>query len=376
VSECQHAIDRLRHPRRAVRKQAAEALVAPLCRLLEDAARDPSLRRVVARVLGEIGEPRAVEPLCRALAPGQSPELLDGVAEALGRLGDARAIPSLCQALAHERPMVREQAAQALGAIGDTRALAPLCRALEDPDGKVRRQATLALGRLGPSAAEPLCRQLRGGAPHQREAAVLALGSLRDPHAVPTLVQALADHDRDVRRGAAAALGAIGAPEAVEPLSEPLRDRSQPVRRAAVVALAQIGSPAAEALCRALCDPLPGAAEEVLDAMWAAGGAAVPAWLRALQEGEVAIRRRAAEALEQIGRRDALPVLRARLHRRTGEQDAEVLAAIRLALEQIEQTTASTLGLPRAAAPEAPDPAGRPRASEEPPLPGRRPRKA
>jgi bilin biosynthesis protein len=55
--------------------------------------------------------------------------------------------------------------------------------------------------------------------------------------AVPALIQALGDSDRDVRRAAAEALGKLGDPQAVSPLIQALGDRSENVRRAAAEAL-------------------------------------------------------------------------------------------------------------------------------------------
>lgn len=92
---------------------------------------------------------------------------------------------------------VRETAADSLGRLGDA-AVPALITALEDADRDVRAQATRALARMGPKAEE----------------------------AIPALIEALDDDDKEVRRGAARALGQIGplAEEAVPALMRALKD--------------------------------------------------------------------------------------------------------------------------------------------------------
>jgi hypothetical protein len=79
------------------------------------------------------------------------------------------------------------------------------------------------------------------------------------------------------------------------------------------------------------------------------------------------------EALGDIGRREALPVLQAYLKGLRRERDEEVLAAIRAAIEKIEEATKHLKGKPRAAEVEAPTPTGRPRAAEDVPTAEGRP---
>lgn len=85
-------------------------------------------------------------------------------AKMLGRLGNSKAVPALVDALRGDKSEgVREEAAEALGAIGDRDAVEPLVRALNDRDGGVRRDAARALGKLNdPSAIRPLLQALAG----------------------------------------------------------------------------------------------------------------------------------------------------------------------------------------------------------------------
>jgi len=66
------------------------------------------------------------------------------------------------------------------------------------------------------------------------------LGEIKDPAAVPPLIEALRDEDSNVRRQAAETLGEIKDPAAVPPLIEALRDKDSDVRAAATRALGRI----------------------------------------------------------------------------------------------------------------------------------------
>jgi HEAT repeat protein len=77
-----------------------------------------------------------------------------------------------------------------------------------------------------------------------------------DRQAVPPLIQALGDGDRDVRAAACWALGEIGDGQAVPPLIQALgmEGRLSDVRAAACEALVKIGAPAVPHLIQALGD--------------------------------------------------------------------------------------------------------------------------
>ena len=76
------------------------------------------VRQPAARVLGQVGDARAVVPRIDALGDGDS-HVRRRAAEALGRLGDARSVSSLIRALGDGNRHVREAAAQALGRLGE-----------------------------------------------------------------------------------------------------------------------------------------------------------------------------------------------------------------------------------------------------------------
>ena len=71
-------------------------------------------------------------------------------ARMLGELGDERAVPALIERLEQdEDDFVRALSASSLGDIGDERAIEPLQNALQDEDERVREAADAALAQLG-----------------------------------------------------------------------------------------------------------------------------------------------------------------------------------------------------------------------------------
>jgi HEAT repeat protein len=116
---------------------------------------DPRVRRYLALSLGEVRDPRAVEPLVQAL---QDPDVQTAIyaAWALGTIGEARAAPGLVRLLEHEDPGLRKIAAYALGTLDDPGSIAPLRGLLHDPVEDVAWNAALSLARRGDRAGLPL----------------------------------------------------------------------------------------------------------------------------------------------------------------------------------------------------------------------------
>lgn len=95
-----------------------ETAVRTLIHIVGDWNEDLIVRGRAAQMLGIIGDPRAVDPLIRALnAPGYQAQL--HAAEALGKLGNPRAVPYL-QDVANDptRDRVRSAARDALKRLG------------------------------------------------------------------------------------------------------------------------------------------------------------------------------------------------------------------------------------------------------------------
>jgi HEAT repeat protein len=106
-----------------------------------------SFRTIVTNALGELGDPRAVEPLIQLLKEGLFDERQQA-ARALAKIGDVRAVEPLIQALKQPWPTTRSEAAKALEKFADVRAVEPLIETLKDEYEEVRNAAAKALGKL------------------------------------------------------------------------------------------------------------------------------------------------------------------------------------------------------------------------------------
>jgi HEAT repeat protein len=228
-----------------------EGLEPYLRQVLKD--EDWWIRRAVARMLGEIGDPQATPALIQALRDEKG-VVRRAAAEALEKIGPP-AVPALIQALQDEDVGVRRAAAEALGQIGDPQATPALIQALRDEKWEVRQAAAKALEKIGPPAVPVLIQALQDEDVGMRQAAAEALGQIGDPQATPALIQALRDQNVGVRWRAAEALEKIGDPQATPALIQALRDEKWEVRQAAAWALEKIGDPqATPALIQALRD--------------------------------------------------------------------------------------------------------------------------
>ena len=171
------------------------------------------------------------------------------------RLGP-EAVPALCDALNNPRLCNRYIVARRLGEIGDSRAVGPLCEALQDKkhfqwdvdDECLRADAALALGKIGGSqATDALMGSMQDDSGRVRRYAATALGRLRDRRAFDPLIRSLCDPDWLVREEAVAALGHLGDIRAVDAIVDVLaRDRLSGIQENGRRALRQLGVKSAE----------------------------------------------------------------------------------------------------------------------------------
>jgi len=176
-----------------------------------------------AEALGEIGDPRAVEPLI-ATMKDINIDWRHKAVEALGKIGDIRAVEPLIAAMNDKNEQVRRAAATALEHIG-----------LEHVDNKVKTWVYImnsnhhGLVAIGEPAVEPLIDALKNSSFSIRQAATLALGEIRDTRAIKPLIAALGDEILEVSVSARIALEEIGKP-AVEFLIDALKDVEERIR--------------------------------------------------------------------------------------------------------------------------------------------------
>jgi hypothetical protein len=148
----------------------------------------PGTRLWHVEALGRTANPDAAPPLCALL---RDEPMRDAALEALIQLGDA-AVEPLCRELAYGRRDIHPHVIRVLGQIGDTRAVPLLCEALKEKDWRLRDAALEALEALDdPRALPQLVEVLTGGVWERAERAAAALGSIGDARAVPPLLAAL-----------------------------------------------------------------------------------------------------------------------------------------------------------------------------------------
>jgi HEAT repeat protein len=308
TDEVETQIHALRDEDASTRAKACDALgelkdprsVDPLIQALLD--ENYIVRSNAAHALGEIDDDRAAGPLIQALLDEKS--VVKGNAiEALGKIKDERAVEPLILALKDEDPSIRAKASGALGGLKDPRAIEPLIAALRDDDIKTTVYAKISLGEIGSSAVDPLIQALQDKDYRVRSNAAYALGRTEDQKSVMPLIQALNDEEWSVRSDAAEALGELKDERAVEPLILALNDEEWDVCFNAVFSLGQIKDKRA-------VEPL----------------------IQALQDNKQIIREFAAKSLGEIGDPRAKQALKEALN----DEDLEVQSAAKEALAKIE----------------------------------------
>jgi HEAT repeat protein len=199
--------------------------------------------------LGRSRDPRVFQPLVTALEASAVTGVRTCAASGLGDLGDPRAVDVLLRALDDPDAMTRSMVAYALGAYPEPRVLTRLIDVLErHADSRMRLAAAGGLGRAADAVAvEPMARALRqDGDASVRYYVAQALGSFpRSPAAVDALISCLAsDVDASARASAARSLGRLKDPRARDSLQRALQDADPRVRQDATAALGRLGRPA------------------------------------------------------------------------------------------------------------------------------------
>lgn len=159
-----------------------------------------------------------------------------GVIEALGEIRDPRAVEPLIRLLKDKDNEIRWEAALALGEIADLRALGPLESALQDPDRYVRYGSAVALEKMGWVPDEPAKVAFLLTAKQEWDA-LAGIGK----DAIPSLDIAAKDNDKSVRVMAVRTLGGIGEEKAIPILYRAIRDPDDTVRWEAVMASQKCG---------------------------------------------------------------------------------------------------------------------------------------
>ncbi len=162
--------------------------VDPLINLLHD--ENAAIRKNAVESLEKLGDTRALEPLICTLQDDDV-SVRWYTCRALGSFGDARPVESLIQLLNDPDHFVRESAADALGEIGDPKAAKPLIPILNDPNEGTRWSAASALTKMGELGFKILILVLEHGNVLMRQVAIDALGESQEEKAVEFLIPML-----------------------------------------------------------------------------------------------------------------------------------------------------------------------------------------
>ncbi len=219
---------------------------------------EPSVRRVSAEILANLGLPQAAEAAVAAL-DDEDPAVRAALLRALARAGASGALLEVLPHLHDPAPEVRRQAVEAVRQLsgypsGAARQIRPL---LDDSDPMVRSRAALTLLCAGdnPVARRVLEMMARSDESPNRLAALEALAEWGDPSAFDLVAARLDDPNPAVRQRAVDAIGQIDAERCLMPLAAALGDEDDKVRQALARVLGKIGAPALEATLLALEDP-------------------------------------------------------------------------------------------------------------------------
>jgi WD40 repeat protein/HEAT repeat protein len=316
--------------------------------LLLKSMNDPTteVRRQVVEILSyspRDPDGKVVEALTRALDDPSNEvatEAFDGLVR--WRRYDDAALRKMAKE--HANAVVRERAAETLRAKEESERAAR--RDAEDNRlEEIRRRAreeTAAkkMAKMERMRVEPLMERMKGKDDREGFAAAQTLAK-REGQAVPYLLDLLGGTNERARERAAFALGHIGAParEATPELIKALQSKEVAVRRRAADALAQIGpysdKETAAALIVSLADDDAEVRIHLAEALARLGRTAAPPLIEALKDADKRVRRGAAEALGNIDPR--LKLALPALREALKDTDGDVRKAVQEAIDNIER---------------------------------------
>jgi HEAT repeat protein len=256
---------------------------------------NPLLRKEASNFLGEIGDPKGIQPLLQlyfaevTLRPDYPDKeiIIQTTLRSLEKMGPEQVAPFFYKIIDNlltyrssdnsgqlfsflsigANPTRNRRANAEMVARMGWIAFNPLIQAIRfNPDARTGASDAISIMK-DHRVIEALTKLLSDGDPYVRQTAANALGNISDHQSVPTLIMMLEDENPPVRSGAAVALGKIGDALAVGPLMKALKDKDLQVRSSAVRALGEIGNTrAVNELILLLSEPSLGS-----DAAWGLG---------------------------------------------------------------------------------------------------------
>jgi len=182
-------------------------------------------RKAAARLLGRIGDPRAIEPLIDVVLGLEPKPLVADAKKALLTIGEP-AVPALIQGLKREGVNAMGRAAELLGKIGDQRAVRPLKKGLKTAEIYHRSDVAKALGQIGGEEAIGALIEALGyeGVKPNAQRWLVQYGE----EAIPQLEEATGNENSMIARGAQYALKKITGGEPKAAVRKPAKSSSKP----------------------------------------------------------------------------------------------------------------------------------------------------
>ena len=228
--------------------------------------------------IGEKKIVKAVPTLISLLKNDEDSVVRNSAARAIGKIGDRehldQIVEALIEALNDKDYYVRVNACWGLGKIKDSRAIPHLIE-MVDPDQRVYTMGDEILETTTEEQASTKLKEEGMKFSDVIVEAIKSLGKIKDPKALPALIEALKDEsDGTVRCAAALAMGQIKDKSAVPYLISALDDKYWYVRRDAAKALSKLKAKSVEAapmLARKMTDMYDEVREFALKALLAIG---------------------------------------------------------------------------------------------------------
>jgi HEAT repeat protein len=252
-------------------------------------------------------------------------------------------VETLIHALKHNNSAVRQSAADKLGELRAEEAIPALMNVLVyDDDKNVLSAVARALIKIGPPAVPALIQASNSRNHRYRAYATKILENMdtvtfiqvlnsrdnnvrsfaasilqrRGEKAVPALIQALKDNDRQIRQGAIQILGNIGreAAPALPVLIQTLREEDNDIRSCTANVLIKMGEVAVPSLIQALNHKdklIRTGSIQILGSMGQEAREAIPSLLECLKSYDESIRQYVEGALKQMGAVVVTPLLKA-----------------------------------------------------------------
>jgi len=271
--------------------------IGPLSDALND--RQLPVRIAAVEALGNIDDVNITEPLLRVMQEGEG-DLLLPTSKSIQKFG-YNISAQLFKLLKHKRAVVRKYTAEILGNIGEPAAVNPLLGLLNDADDEVLIASIEALGKIGDASIFEMLLPLLNHADEAiLESCVLTLGELGEKMATGHLIPLLRNNKESVRLATAKALGKIRDPHAISYLIEALKDGSLQVRDEVAQAIGDMGSAAVRPLISSLGDWNKDI-QAIRKALTLIGSSAIRPLINALSADEEKVSEAAAKVLDNLG---------------------------------------------------------------------------